>query len=91
MPSPWKPYPTGNPTVSSDGQKAGTGIVWLIDRQGDLRAFDAANLSHELYNSNMNAGRDSLGTAIKFSSLTVANGEVFAGTAVSLLIYGLPD
>lgn len=82
---------TGNPAVSSDGQKPGTGIVWLIDRQGVLRAFDAANLSHELYDSNMNASRDSLGTAIKFSTPTVANSEVFVGTTDSLLIYGMPD
>jgi hypothetical protein len=80
---------TGNPTVSCDGQKPGTAIVWLVDRHGTLRAFDAANLSHELYNSDMHKSRDHLGTAIKFSVPTVANGEVFVGTADSLVIYGL--
>ena len=79
---------TGNPAVSCNGQKPGTAIVWLIDQRGILRAFDAADLSHELYNSTQVAKRDSLRGAIKFSVPTVANGKVFVGTTNSLIIYG---
>lgn len=79
----------GNPVVSCNGQKPGTGIVWLIDQHGLLRAYDAANLAHELYTSAQNPHRDALGDAVKFSVPTVANGEVFVGTTTSLLIYGL--
>jgi hypothetical protein len=79
----------GNPVVSCNGQQPGTAIVWLIDYHGLLRAYDAANLAHELYTSMQNARRDILGRAMKFSVPTVANGEVFVGTTTSLVIYGL--
>lgn len=79
---------TGNPVISSDGTRAGTGIVWIIDSPGSLRAYDATNLKHELYSSQQNAARDNLGEAIKFSVPTVARGEVFVGTVNSLVIYG---
>jgi len=55
----------GNPVASCHGQKPGTAIVWLIDQHGLLRAYDAANLTHELYTSMQNARRDTRGQAIK--------------------------
>jgi hypothetical protein len=79
----------GNPVVSSNGTRKGTGIVWLIDLKGILRAYDADNLAHELYASNQNADRDQLGEAIKFSVPTVVHGEMFVGTTDSLVIYGM--
>lgn len=85
----------GNPTVSSDNGASGTGIVWTLSPQGTgtsqiavLRAYDATNLSNEIYNSQLNASRDGLSTYVKFSAPTVANGEVFAGTKSSLDIFG---
>lgn len=80
---------TGNPVVSSNGSNAGTGIVWLIDMNGALRAYDASDLTHELYSSAQKPGRDKLGVAVKFTVPTVADGKVFAGTTNSLVIYGL--
>ncbi len=80
----------GNLVISSNGTSAG--ILWTLDR-GDangpvLRAYDATNLSHELYNSNQNPDRDALGGFVKFTCPTVANGEVFVPTSNSLEIYG---
>jgi len=76
------------PFISAAGNSAG--IVWMIDH-GDpiqtsagttavLRAFDASNVSTELYDSSENPS-DSAGYGIKFTSPIVANGKVFIGTA----------
>jgi len=80
-------YPGCVPTISANGQA--NGIVWIVDPAGILRAWDAANLASELYNSGQNAARDALGTAINFTVPTVANGKVYAGTQNSLGVYGL--
>lgn len=76
--------------VSANGTS--NGIVWMIDHglpiqapgggptSAILRAFDAANIGTELYNSSQNAA-DVPGFGIKFTSPIVANGKVFIGTA----------
>ncbi len=82
-------FPGGNPSLSSNSTTPGTGILWTIDSSATLHAYDATNLGSELYNSNQNGSRDSLGSYVKFSVPTVANGEVFVGTQNTLTIYGL--
>lgn len=84
-------YPGATPSISANG--GANGIVWLIDNgTGELRAYDASNLADELYNSNQAiGGRDQLGSSVKFSVPTVADGHVFVGTGNSLVIYGLHD
>jgi outer membrane protein assembly factor BamB len=72
--------------VSSDGKKAGTGIVWgtlTVSKSADhgnaagvLRAYDAETLK-ELWHSEQQARRDRLGTLVKFVAPTVANGKVY--------------
>jgi hypothetical protein len=79
----------GNPTISSNNGAAGTGILWTLDPTPALRAYDATNLSTELYNSTQNSARDGVESYTKFSAPTVANGEVFLGTKSTLDIYGL--
>jgi hypothetical protein len=80
-------FPGCVPTISANGTS--NGIVWAIDQSGILHAYDATNLANELYNTNQNSSRDSLGSAVKFSVPTVANGKVYAGTQNSLAVYGL--
>ena len=82
-------YPGSVPSISADGSS--NGIVWVLESNsgGILHAYDAGNLSHELFNSNMSPARDALGSYVKYSVPTVANGKVYAGTANSLAVYGL--
>ncbi|HEY0753688.1 MAG TPA: hypothetical protein VGD98_06980 [Ktedonobacteraceae bacterium] len=82
-------YPGANSALSSDGARAGNGILWVLDPQSVLHAYDAENLNLELYTTSQKAARDAMGSYVKFSVPTIANGEVFVGTQNSLLIYGL--
>ena len=79
----------GTTSISAGG--ASNGIVWALDGgSNQLRAYDAANLGRELYTSAQAAGnRDQLGAVVKFTMPTVANGNVFVGTANALVVYGL--
>jgi len=82
-------FPGCSPTISATGTTSG--IAWVIDKSsGELRAYNATNLSQELWTSDSNATRDSLGSSIKFSVPTVANGKVYVGTSNQLVVYGLP-
>jgi hypothetical protein len=91
-------------TLSSNGSTAGTGIVWSsipLNRDADigtvegvLRAFDANNLTTELWDSAMNLARDDIGLWPKYSPPTVVNGKVYMASFSNLLnVYGLlpPD
>ena len=74
-------------TLSANGGTPGSGIVWSsMVKSGDgnsnvhagiLRAFDADDLSVELWNSEQNHGRDDAGNWPKFSAPTVINGRVY--------------
>jgi hypothetical protein len=86
--------------VSSNGQTAGTGILWATHPlQGDalravvpgiLQAFDASNVTRELWNSNMIPARDSIGRFAKWVCPTIANGKVYMATfSNQLVVYGL--
>ena len=92
--------PGGMLSLSANGSAAGTGILWAaLSRGGDanhapqpgiLRAYDASNVTRELWNSQQNATRDTLGNFSKFSPPTVANGKVFvASLSNKLVVYGL--
>ncbi len=86
-------YPGATPVISSNG--ALNGIVWLVQADGaaaskpaTLRAYDAANIANELYNSGVNS-TDQAGPAVKFAPPTVANGKVYVPAASELDVYGL--
>ena len=102
------PAPDGMPgaalSLSANGSAPGSGVVWASiplnadaetqDVAGVLRAFDANNLSHELWNSQTDASRDSLGLFAKYSPPTIANGKVYLSTfSNQLCVYGVfsPD
>ena len=59
------------------------------DYGGTLHAYDASNLANELYNSQMNSSRDLLGSFVRFSVPTIANGRVYVGTGDALVVFGL--
>lgn len=76
-------------TTSISANGTANGIAWNIDPgTNTLRAYNASNMS-ELWTSAQAAGsRDALGIALKFTSPTVTNGEVFVGTGNALVVYG---
>jgi hypothetical protein len=87
-------YPGPNTATSSLGSS--NGILWAIDATAAggqdpavLRAYDATNLGHELYNSALKPNRDQAGGAVKFTVPTIANGMVFVGGEYALTVYGL--
>jgi hypothetical protein len=83
--------------VSSNGSFPGTGILWMTTGDhsttgipGTLHAFDALDLTRELWNSGMEPDRDQLGGFAKFANPLVANGRVYVPTfSNQLTIYGL--
>jgi hypothetical protein len=85
----------GTPAISANGAK--NGIVWNLstkvwngsDQPAVLFAYDAANVSHELYNSEQNPSRDRAGRALRFTIPTVANGRVYVPAKRRVDIYGL--
>ncbi len=87
-------------SISSNGSTTGTGIVWAAASlsgnandgtvPGQLWAFDAGDLTNELWDSQQNSSRDGLGSFAKYAPPTVANGKVYAPTfSGQLLVYGL--
>jgi hypothetical protein len=54
-----------------------------------LHAYDASDVSTELYNSQQAAKRDAPGAAVKFTVPTIADGRVFVGTQTEVDVYGL--
>jgi hypothetical protein len=81
-------YPGTTPGISASG--TANAIVWAIENSNPavLHAYDALNLSHELYNSSQAAaGRDAFGAGNKFVTPTVANGRVFVGTATGVAVF----
>ncbi len=92
--------PGGMLSVSSNGSESGTGILWASHPingstynglvPGVLQAFDATDITKELWNSNWSAKRDSIGRFAKFVCPTIANGKVYMATFSNVLnVYGL--
>jgi hypothetical protein len=86
-------------SVSANGTVDGTGIVWAsyaksvnaedVTGQGILKAFDANDVTKELWNSGKNSN-DNPGNFAKFSAPTIANGHVYLATfSNQVVVYGL--
>jgi uncharacterized repeat protein (TIGR03806 family) len=87
------------PSISANGLN--NGIAWVIQVDaynggngvtggaGVLHAYNATNLTQELYNSNQNLSRDNPGAALKYAVPVVANGKVFVRGEYALSVYGL--
>ena len=83
-------YPGTAPSVSANG--ASSAIIWAHENSNPavLHAYDAANLAHEIYNSNQAANnRDQFGTGNKYITPTVVGGKVFVGTTAGVAVFGL--
>jgi hypothetical protein len=87
-------YPGTTPSISANGTS--NGIVWAVEARGSeagvLHAYDATNLSKELYSSNAAAGGRDAFADNKFITPMVANGKVYVGTSTGVIVFGLiPD
>ena len=86
-------YPGTTPSISANG--ASSAILWAVENNASaspaiLHAYDANNLTTELYNSNQAPlGRDQFGPPNKFIVPTIANGKVFVGTGSGVAAFGL--
>jgi hypothetical protein len=92
-------YPGAMLAASGNGNS--NGILWAVQRNGlstpcTLHAYDAGNLTNELYNSDQAGSRDSAGADAKWAIPLVVNGKVYVATQNELdvtmnqlTIYGL--
>ena len=89
--APQQSMPGGMLAVSSNGTKAGSGIVWAVvplegdankarGVQGKVLALDAQDVTRQLWTSEDAGPRDRLGLFAKFVPPTVAGGKVFVAT-----------
>jgi len=83
-------------TVSISSNGSNNGIAWEIDNTNYdkggpaiLSAYDASNISSELYDSTQAGSRDTAGLALKHTVPTIAGGKAFVWTSNELDIYGI--
>jgi hypothetical protein len=85
-------YPGVTPSVSSNLSQ--NGILWALQYRGTvgraiLHAYNALDLTQELYNSDQQGTRDQFGPGTHFTTLTVANGRVYVPTPTGVAVFGL--
>ena len=86
-------FPGATPSISANGSQAG--IVWTLEnaafrvkKPAVLHAYDANDVSNELYNSQQAGTRDLLPIGVGFGVPTIANGKVYVGTVSELAVFG---
>ena len=86
-------FPGPTPSISANGNS--NGIAWVLQTENYgsgsaiLHAYDAADVSRELYNTAQNFSRDNPGGSVKFTVPTIANGKVYVPAVKRLTVYGL--
>jgi hypothetical protein len=83
-------FPGTTPSISASG--TANGIVWAVENRNPavLHAYDARDLSHELYNSTQAPNsRDAFGAGNKFITPTIVNGRVYVGTTNGVAVFGM--
>jgi hypothetical protein len=91
--------PGGFLSLSANGNAPGSGVLWantppnlnaIPPVKAALHAFNAEDITNELWNSTMNATRDGYGTFMQNVPPLVANGKVYMATASNqVAVYGL--
>lgn len=77
--------------ISISANTATNGILWAVEGNADgiLHAYDATNLSRELYNSAQAANsRDSFASTVSAVSPTIAGGRVYIATKNGIVVFG---
>ncbi len=82
-------FPGQTPIISANVNS--NGILWALKmgNPGVLVAYNATNLTTEIYNTALNSARDGLTNGIKFTLPVVANGKVYFGSQFSVYVFGL--
>ncbi|HEY2774899.1 MAG TPA: pyrrolo-quinoline quinone [Candidatus Binatia bacterium] len=88
-------FPGSTPSISASGTSGA--VLWALQTDGFmqgrpaiLHAYDATDLTQELYRSDLGGSKQSPGGAVKFTVPTIADGKVFVGARKRLSVYGLP-
>lgn len=85
-------FGTNGAVASLSANGTSQGIVWALDREtGVLFAYDASDLTKELYDSNQAAANRDHFAAVggHFITPMVANGRVYIGTKTTIAVFGL--
>ncbi len=79
-------YPGTTPSISSSGSS--NGIVWALSHTGPavLYAFNAQDLSEELYDSNQSGTGDQFGSIDHFVEPMIAAGRVYVPTQTGVAV-----
>ncbi len=72
----------GGISLSANGTT--NGVLWEIGSDSNMRAYDAANSLNPLWTG-------SIGTYVKMTCPTIANGKVYVGTSSTLGVWGLTN
>ena len=90
--STWYIYPGPTPSISANLSQSG--ILWAVEVKGTmgtavLHAYNALDLTQEVYNSNQQGFRDQFGPSTKFNTPMIADGRVFVATPTGVAVFGL--
>jgi uncharacterized repeat protein (TIGR03806 family) len=80
------------PCISANG--VNNAIVWNVEAYSSvgsavLHAFNATNVSQELYNSTQDQARDNPGSALEYTIPAIVNGKVYVGAQYAVSVYGI--